>query len=115
MSKDLNLCIFLDFYGSLLTERQQYIMNLYYNEDFSLAEISEEVGITRQGVRDAIKKAEKIIYDTEEKLKLGARFNFITNQINTIENIITGIAEDAPQDIKDKLKETLGLIETIRE
>ena len=115
MSKDLNLCILLDFYGSLLSERQLYIMNLYYNEDFSLAEIAEEVGITRQGVRDAIKKAEKILYETEDKLKLGARFSFISTQITTIENTITELITKTSPEIKAELEHILEAIETIRE
>ena len=51
MSKDLNFSVLLDFYGTLLTPRQLDIMDLYYNEDLSLAEIAEDIGITRQGVR----------------------------------------------------------------
>lgn len=115
MSKNLYFSVLLDFYGSLLSERQQNIMNLYYNEDFSLAEISEEVGITRQGVRDAIKKAEKILYETEDKLKLGARFSFISTQISMIENKITALISVASPEIKEKLEDILDEIDTIRE
>ena len=56
--KDLTISILLDAYGALLTERQRELVDLYYNEDLSLAEISENTGITRQGVRDGIKKSE---------------------------------------------------------
>ena len=48
MSKDLNFSILLDFYGSLLSERQFEIMDFYYNDDLSLAEIASEVGISRK-------------------------------------------------------------------
>ena len=67
-SKDLTISILLDAYGNLLTERQRELVDLYYNEDLSLAEISENLGITRQGVRDGIKKSEAFLRECEEKL-----------------------------------------------
>ena len=66
--KDLNVSVLLDAYGALLTERQRELVDLYYNEDLSLAEISENTGITRQGVRDGIKKAESYLTLCEENL-----------------------------------------------
>ena len=56
--KNLRLASLLDFYGEVLSERKQEVLSLYYNEDLSLAEIAEEIGISRQGARDLIKKAE---------------------------------------------------------
>ena len=67
-SKDLTISILLDVYGSLLTERQRELVDLYYNEDLSLAEIAENLGITRQGARDGIKKSETFLRECEEKL-----------------------------------------------
>ena len=52
----------LDIYGELLTEKQQDILDLYYNENLSLAEIAEEVKVTRQAVRDSIVKGEKKLF-----------------------------------------------------
>ena len=63
-----------DFYGELLTERQKEFFDLYYNEDLSLAEIAENAGITRQGVRDAIKRAEAQLLEMEDRLGLARRF-----------------------------------------
>ena len=57
--KNMKLAYLLDFYGDILPERKRNVLDMYYNEDFSLAEISEEIGISRQGVRDIIKKAEE--------------------------------------------------------
>ena len=57
--KNLTMGYLLDFYGDLLAERRRELMSLYYNEDYSLAEIAAEVGISRQGVRDAIKRGEE--------------------------------------------------------
>jgi len=57
-----------DLYGELLTDKQKEFFDLYYNEDLSLSEIAENEGITRQGVRDAIVRAENILRETEDKL-----------------------------------------------
>ena len=59
-----------DLYGGLLTGRQREILDLYYNDDLSLSEVSEECGITRQGVREALKKAEEQLLLYEERLGL---------------------------------------------
>lgn len=91
MSKDLNFSILLDFYGSMLSERQFEIMDFYYNDDLSLAEIASEVGISRQGVRDALKKAEGIITEIEEKLELADKFYQINNQIDNIKKNLESI------------------------
>lgn len=66
--KNMKLPILLDVYGALLTERQYELLDLYYNEDLSLSEIAENTGLTRQGVRDAVKKAEAELLGFEEKL-----------------------------------------------
>lgn len=68
MPKDLNLSFLLDCYGEMLTEKQKALMDYYYNQDLSLAEIAENEGITRQGVRDSVKRAETQLYEMEQKL-----------------------------------------------
>ena len=68
------IALLLDFYGNTLTERQRHTAELYFQEDLSLAEIAEMTGITRQGVRDGLKKAEKALFGLEEKLGIAARF-----------------------------------------
>ena len=71
--KDLTLSFLLDQYGSVLGERQRMMLELYYNQDLSLAEIAAEVGISRQGVRDSIKKAEEELFFLERNLHLHER------------------------------------------
>ena len=63
-----------DFYGELLTPRQKEFFDLYYNEDFSLAEIAENAGISRQGVRDVIVRAEAAMQEVEDKTGIIKRF-----------------------------------------
>ena len=73
-SKPLEMSLLFDFYGETLTEKQRELFDLYYNEDLSLAEIAEHAGITRQGVRDSVKRAEHALHEMEQKLGLVARY-----------------------------------------
>lgn len=68
MSKDLHFSVLLDFYGDMLNEKQRDVMELYYNQDLSLAEISEHTDMSRQGIRDSIKRSEAYLAELEEKL-----------------------------------------------
>ena len=78
----------MDFYGQLLTEKQYGAMDMYYNQDLSLAEIAEEMEISRQGVRDFIKRGEKQLSEFEEKLGLAKRFSDMSVRIKEINEII---------------------------
>ena len=91
MAKDLRITFLLDFYGDMLTDRQKEFYDLYYNEvecyyneDLSLAEIAEEKGITRQGVRDGIKRAEQQLLEMEERLGLAKRFRSVQEELTQI-------------------------------
>ena len=72
--KNLEIGFLLDFYGDVLSERKRTVLDFYYNDDLSLAEIAEEIGISRQGVRDLIRKAGEELTFYEEKLGLAKRF-----------------------------------------
>ena len=84
MSKNLDIIMLFDFYRNILTEKQIEVVDLYYNEDLSLAEISEHLNITRQGVRDNIKRAENILIDMEGKLHLVEKHKNIMNSVDGI-------------------------------
>lgn len=70
MAKNMEIALLFDFYGDMLTDKQRDVVELYYNDDLSLAEIAENEGITRQGVRDSIKRAESQLLEMEERLGL---------------------------------------------
>ena len=74
MPKNLYVSALLDVYGAFLNEKQRELCEYYYNDDLSLAEIAENVGITRQGVRDLIKRAEQTLVSLEEKCRYCERF-----------------------------------------
>ncbi len=118
MDKNVKISLLFDFYGNLLTERQAESVDLYYNEDLSLSEIGEHMGITRQGVRDNLVRAEKILLDTEERLGLGARFLKIRADLDRIDKII-GEIEASPENrnlsdnLKHKINDILAIIQEI--
>ncbi len=82
-----------DFYGELLTKRQREVMELYHEENLSLAEIADEFGISRQGVYDALKNGEKALSSYEEKLGLVEKFRKSSEAIDKIDERIDNIIE----------------------
>ena len=84
MAKNYEMAFLLDFYGEMLTEKQRSFLEYYYNDDLSLSEIAENEGITRQGVRDAIKRAESQLLEMEVKLGAAERFRDMSEGLKEI-------------------------------
>ncbi len=80
------ICRLIDIYGNALSDRQKDVVDLYYNEDLSLAEISENCGITRQGVRDAIRHGVETLYSLESSLGVSAANDRILKLVGDIKN-----------------------------
>ena len=78
------MTMLFDFYGDILTPRQRELFDLYYNEDLSLAEIAENCGISRQGVRDVIVRAENAMTELEDKTGLVRRFLQMQQHVDRI-------------------------------
>lgn len=93
MAKDLEVAYLLDFYGEMLTQKQRDFIDLYYNEDLSLSEIAENEGISRQGVRDSIKRAENQLFEMESKLHLAANFAELSENLKEIKECADRIYE----------------------
>ena len=91
MEKNLNVSILLDFYGAMLTEKQREAVEYYYNDDLSLREISEILGITRQGVHDTIKRSEAFLEELEQSLGLYAKWQRLQQQLESIEGAVKEI------------------------
>ena len=110
MSKSEKLFIsrYNDFYGCLLTEHQCEMIKLYYDCDISLFEISEQFSVSRQAVRDTIKRAESLLIGFEEKLGLCKKFASMTELINQTETAIDN-------NDKDLSKKNLSLLKEIFE
>lgn len=82
--KDFNFSVLMDFYARVLTDKQREILAQYYDQDLSLAEIAENFGITRQGVRDAIKHGEAILLELEEKIGYAKRCASLRVQLDKL-------------------------------
>ncbi len=86
------MTMLFDFYGELLTPRQKEFFDLYYNEDLSLAEIAENAGISRQGVRDVIVRAEGAMQEVEDKTGIIKRFLARSSHLDAIDDAAREIA-----------------------
>lgn len=101
--KDLRIGFLLDFYGDMLSERKRMVLDRYYNDDLSLSEIASEIGISRQGVRELIKKAEEELFFYEDKLGLAERFRQAGEQAERLLDLLrrSGAAEEIIQAAED--------------
>jgi len=107
----VELTTLLDFYGPLLTEHRREVMRLYCEEDLSLAEIAEQLEITRQGVNDAVQKARRQLFDYEEKLALAARYRAVGEAAERALKALDGIeATDSSRAGLDKARSALNQI-----
>ena len=109
MSKDLTVSVLYDFYGDLLTDKQREVIELYYNEDLSLAEIAMHSGITRQGVRDSIKRGEAQLREMEDRLGLARRFDEIKVLLSEIQKNAFEIGQ-----INSRMYESKDIDERVR-
>ena len=95
MAKNLEISVLLDYYGQMLSDKQREVVQLYYNADLSLAEIAQFANITRQGVRDSIKRAETTLLELEERLGLVRKFREYQGMIEEITACARDIAFEA--------------------
>ncbi len=101
------MALLFDFYGDTLTERQKEFYDLYYNEDLSLSEIAENYGISRQGVRDVIVRAEAALTELEDKTGIIRRFHVMQDQLSGLLSDVDAIAQRNAQLYQDNEIETL--------
>ncbi len=103
--KNLDYALLLEAYGSMLTEKQQGVMELYYWEDLSLGEISQAHGITRQAVRDSIKRSEQILSSFEDKLGLAEKIMKCKDIYSEISDVAQKLSEEGESDGLNKISE----------
>ena len=101
MKKTEEMNEYLDWYGSLLTEKQQDICDLYFKEDLSLSEISENYDISRAAVLDTIKRSQKILEDYEKKLQLIKKFHQRQEIYDKIKELKIDIVNQYLEEIED--------------
>ena len=96
--KNLKLAYLLDFYGDILDEHTRSVMKAYYDDDLSLSEIADGVGISRQGVRHVIKKGEEQLSFLEDRLGLAAH----NEELERAAELIDGIKKALTAGVLDK-------------
>ena len=111
MVKDVAISLLFDYYGAFLTEKQADIFDLFYNEDLSLSEIGEHLGITRQGVRDSLKRGEEILTQMEEKIGMVRKSTGIIRATEILKDISNEIIISSGS--KEKINELNRTIEEI--
>lgn len=115
MTKEQDLmrrALYLDFYGSLLTEKQREIYDLYYQQDLSLGEISELRGVSREAVYDTLKRSEDALKSYESKLRLLEKYQFSREITKEIAQIIASLKKREEQEQIDRklIKQDLGQV-----
>lgn len=112
--KTLEMTMLFDFFGDLLTEKQREYFDLYYNDDLSLSEIAESVGISRQGVRDNIVRAENALREIENKTGVVKRFQEMQQSISEIENELAFLSSMLSGDAKTSADEIIRKLQNLK-
>ncbi|MBR3971460.1 MAG: YlxM family DNA-binding protein [Ruminococcus sp.] len=115
MDKNTEISLLFDFYGQLLSQKQHEAVSLYYNDDLSLAEVSEVMGITRQGVRDLVKRSEAELYEYERKLGLYKRFEGVTEYAKSIRRLAESIRDTGDDKILKVSKDIISLADKLEQ
>lgn len=111
MEKLVRIGILIDFYGKLLSEKQYQVMDLYYLNDFTLSEIGEELGVSRQSVFDTLKRSEEKLDSYENELGLVAKFYSSQDTIREIRKIAAEIYEIGKKEANKKIMDKAISIE----
>lgn len=115
LEKIIEISLLYDFYGQLLTVKQQEILRLYHEDNYSLSEIADEFQISRQGVHDAVKKAEKALHEYERKLGLIHKFISTEKAIVQIDEAINQliVENNENEELAVRLNNIKGIIDKI--
>jgi predicted DNA-binding protein YlxM (UPF0122 family) len=108
LEKTVEVGILFDYYGKLLTEKQQKTIRLYYHHDLSMGEIATKVDISRQGVYDHLNRGEKLLRDYEKEMNLIKKYHQFKNKLDQIVNYINdeaGLKEEERQRLDKDLEE----------
>nr|WP_205665694.1 putative DNA-binding protein [Anoxybacter fermentans] len=108
MEKKIRMGELYDFYGQLLTSRQQEFMELYYQHDLSLGEIAEKFAVSRQAVYDNLRRSEELLKEYEAKLKLLAKNKELRKKIKLVKELVEGLDCDP-----EKRQEIITLIDQL--
>lgn len=118
--KDLQFSLLIDFYGNILAPKMKDALELYYNEDLSLSEIAEHMQITRQGVRDNIKRGEQFLAETEAHLGFFKKYAGLEDKMEQITNLALNIRDfnnrhQKTPEINQFAEEIIGITQEFKE
>jgi predicted DNA-binding protein YlxM (UPF0122 family) len=112
--KHTDICLWLDYYGDLLSERQLQVLTYFYADDLSLAEIADLTGLTRQGVHEQVRRGASKLEEFERKLRLAERERELSQALVHIRGLLAeGETEKVLHEL-DALLHTFGLYESER-
>ena len=118
MAKNMEVPLLYDYYGDMLTDKQRDMIEQYYHQDLSLSEIAENAGISRQGVRDSVKRAELQLFEMESRLGLVAKMKSVNASLEAISRYADAVYQHAididNQDIKDNIGHVMLLVEKLQ-
>ena len=114
-TKDLSVSYLIDVYGSLLSDRRREIIEAYYFDDLSLAEIADNTGITRQGVRDSIKKSENELKSIEDSIHLASLIKKYDSRTKELADRIDEIRSALPSSASSQLEMISSELRSISE
>ena len=110
LEKFLHMSALFDFYGPLLTDKQNRCLQMHLFEDFSLSEISAELGISRQAVYDMLNRSEQLMQQYEDKLGLAARSIKEKKELSSILNDLTQIEQEIHDDRLNNIIERISVL-----
>ena len=113
MPKDLYFSKLLDFYSLELKDRQKEVMNLYYNDDLSLSEIADNIGISKQGVRDTIKRSETLLLNVDKKFNLISKSEALQKNLESILKCCESLKKNFFKDNLKDVEENIYIIENL--
>ena len=111
----LQMTLLFDYYGELLTERQRMCFDLRHNQDLSLAEIAQELNVSRQGVHDNLSRAEALLMNMEEKTGCVRRDLQCRKAARQIMQVAAELAEYNDQTVSDTAKQILAIVGALEE
>ncbi len=109
------MSLLLDYYGSLLTQKQKHYFDLYYNQDLSLTEIAEQEGISRQGVHDNISRAEAILRDMETAVGCVEKAQLLRNALSEIDSAAGQLAGHEDPTVRRNAQRILAAAASLKE
>ena len=106
--KNLGLLPLFDVYGAMLGEQKQKMFELYYGDDLSLSEIADEMNISRQGVRESLKKCEEQLLEFEEKLGFAKKISSLEKSVRSLKSLdVSGAEREKLDKIVEELKKII--------